>query len=173
MNSGSRSAQSREPADGAGSGLTDEIRVAAAVHHELGPEYGDAVLASFLEKVDREIAARVEERLARAQHSDLDRAGREQSTLDRRRGMFKGVAIGLAVCGVPLLWFWDLVRETGSPGQNLGRDLVMLAWLTAIVVCGALSFGAQRLVLQRRAVISGSPGVVGFAGGGLVTAAPA
>src|SRR5260221_13494394 len=42
----------------------EDIRAAAEVHRELGPEYSDAVVASFLEKVDREIAARVEARLA-------------------------------------------------------------------------------------------------------------
>ena len=41
-----------------------DIYAAAAAHDELGPEYSDAVVASFLEKVDREIDARVEARLA-------------------------------------------------------------------------------------------------------------
>lgn len=41
-----------------------EIRAAAAAHDELGPEYSDAVVASFLEKVDQEITARVDARLA-------------------------------------------------------------------------------------------------------------
>jgi len=53
----------------------DDIRAAAEVHQELGPEYNDAVVASFLEKVDREIAARVEARLAgvaRAEPSEAD-----------------------------------------------------------------------------------------------------
>ncbi len=35
-----------------------EIRAAAAVYAELGPECSDAVAASFLERVDQEIAAR-------------------------------------------------------------------------------------------------------------------
>jgi hypothetical protein len=153
MNTGSMSAHSRQPADGTGSELTaDEIRVAAAVHHELGPEYGDAILASFLEKVDRDIAARVEERLDRARHSDLDHVGREQSKLDRRRGMFKGIAIGLALCGVPLLWFWDLGGSSSSPSQKMIGVLVMIAWLTAIIVCSALSLAPQRL---RRGGVSG------------------
>ena len=40
-----------------------EIRAAAAAHKELGPEYSDAVVESFLERVDREITARVDARL--------------------------------------------------------------------------------------------------------------
>ena len=34
-----------------------EIYAAAAAHDELGPEYSDAVVASFIEKVDKEIGA--------------------------------------------------------------------------------------------------------------------
>ncbi len=42
----------------------EEIYAAAAAHDELGPEYSDAVVALFLEKVDKEIDARVDARLA-------------------------------------------------------------------------------------------------------------
>jgi hypothetical protein len=41
-----------------------EIRAAAAAHQELGPEYSDAVVASFLGRVEEEIAARVDAHLA-------------------------------------------------------------------------------------------------------------
>jgi len=44
----------------------EEIRAAAGAHHQLGPEYSDAVVASFLEKVEQEIDARVDARLAQA-----------------------------------------------------------------------------------------------------------
>jgi hypothetical protein len=40
-----------------------EIRAAAETHKELGPEYSDAVIESFLERVDREITARIDARL--------------------------------------------------------------------------------------------------------------
>lgn len=39
-----------------------EIYAAGALHDELGPEYNDAVVASFLGKVDKEIDARVDAR---------------------------------------------------------------------------------------------------------------
>jgi hypothetical protein len=65
----------------------EDIRAAAEVHHELGPEYSDAVVASFLEKVDRELAARVEARLAEAART----APRQQ---DSGRAMLRGVVIG-------------------------------------------------------------------------------
>jgi hypothetical protein len=42
----------------------DEIRAAAETHRELPPEYQSAVIESFLSKVDREIDARVDSRIA-------------------------------------------------------------------------------------------------------------
>jgi hypothetical protein len=41
----------------------DELRAAAEVHDELGPDYRDAVLESFLDKVGKDIDARVDARL--------------------------------------------------------------------------------------------------------------
>jgi len=41
-----------------------DLRVAAEAHRELDPEYGDAVVDSFLEKVEARLDARVEARLA-------------------------------------------------------------------------------------------------------------
>jgi hypothetical protein len=43
----------------------EELRAAAEVHNELGPGYHDAVLESFLDKVGRDIDARVDARLGR------------------------------------------------------------------------------------------------------------
>ena len=43
---------------------TEDVRAAAEVHRELGPDYGDAVVESFLAKIDQQIEARVDERLA-------------------------------------------------------------------------------------------------------------
>ena len=45
----------------------EEIRAAAETHGELGPAYRDAVIESFLDKVGREIDARVDTRLAQQQ----------------------------------------------------------------------------------------------------------
>jgi hypothetical protein len=66
----------------------EEVRAAAEVHRELGPEYDDAVVASFLEKVDRAVAAR------------LTGPPRAQPVMpDGRRTLLKGVAIGAIVSG--------------------------------------------------------------------------
>jgi len=42
----------------------EDIRAAAHTHVELAPEYRDAVVESFIERVGREIDARVDQRLA-------------------------------------------------------------------------------------------------------------
>ena len=64
-----------------------DIRAAAAAHDELGPEYSDAVVASFLEKVEEEIAARVDARLAAAARPAAP------ADQDSRRTLLKGIAI--------------------------------------------------------------------------------
>lgn len=73
-----------------------EIRAAAEAHHELGPEYSDAVIASFLEKVDRQVDARADARLAATSQA-------EPAKLDRRRTLLKGIVIGTAVSSIPLI----------------------------------------------------------------------
>jgi hypothetical protein len=88
----------------------EDIRAAAEVHAELGPEYSDAVVAAFIAQVDRQVAARVEARLASI-------AGPRPAERDGRWQLFKGMAIGacagaLAVAGIGL----GVARES-STGQ--------------------------------------------------------
>ncbi|HEY3981303.1 MAG TPA: hypothetical protein VGM79_28865 [Streptosporangiaceae bacterium] len=81
----------------------EDIRAAAETYQELGPEYHDAVVASFLEKVDREVAARVEARLdahlAGAQ-PPAPRRRRRALTSRRARDLAAAGAGALAVVGV-------------------------------------------------------------------------
>ena len=65
-----------------------EVRAAAEVHRELGPEYSDAVIAEFIDRVDRAVAARVEARLAEERRHQPARR-------DRHRTLLKGVALGV------------------------------------------------------------------------------
>jgi hypothetical protein len=81
----------------------EDIRAAAETYRELGPEYHDAVVASFLEKVDREVAARVEARLADLAPPQAPQRRRRRAGLPRRRTVRDVVAAGagaLAVVGV-------------------------------------------------------------------------
>jgi hypothetical protein len=124
----------------------EEIRAAAEVHHELGPEYSDAVVASFLGRVDREITARIEARLAAIVPSAAVRLP-EASARDGRRAFLKGLAVGLSAAPVPLLWFWDLGSR--SPDQNLGQGLVVLAFVVTTVICTVGAFRARSTRCER------------------------
>ena len=65
-----RMASTGEPYATARRQVIAEIRAAAAAHEELGPEYSDAVVASFLERVEEEIDARVDARMAEARRPE-------------------------------------------------------------------------------------------------------
>ena len=79
----------------------DDIRAAAAAHHELGPEYSDAVVTAFLDRVDRAVAARVEARLATMRQASERRANRRTLLTGLAVGACSGaLAAGLAVAGL-------------------------------------------------------------------------
>jgi hypothetical protein len=109
----------------------EDIRAAAEVHRELGPEYSDAVVASFLDKVDREIAARVDARLAGARPA-------EPAELDNRHALLKGIAIGIAASGVTIF----LVG--GNDQERLHRVVITLLVLAVVCAVGAGLAGSQR-----------------------------
>jgi hypothetical protein len=102
----------------------EDIRAAAGAHHELGPEYSDAVVASFLDRVDQEIAARVDERLAAAG----PRPARPVEP-GNRRAMIKGFAVGVAASVAVVL------LVTGArPGHH---SLLLLPVLAVVCAVGA------------------------------------
>ena len=110
----------------------DEFRAAAEVHHELGPEYSDAVVESFLEKVDREIGARIDAHLASA--PGARRRPAEVSALSRRRALLTGLAVGTAVTGIPLTWIIVILRGSASVRAD-GQLWLVGTWLGIAVLC--------------------------------------
>jgi hypothetical protein len=110
-----------------------DVAAAAAAHHELGPEYSRAAIDSFLEKVDGEIAARIDARLG-------DPPQRRSQTADvparyERRALWTGLVIGSAVAGIP----FTLVAATGNGGKHAGALagiwlLIGAVYLVAFVV---------------------------------------
>jgi hypothetical protein len=78
----------------------EDIRAAAEVHAELGPEYSDAVVAAFIAEVDRQVAARVEARLASTNQAP---PAAHESRLALVKGVVIGVCAGaLTVAGIGL-----------------------------------------------------------------------
>jgi len=87
----------------------EDIRAAAEIYRELGPEYGDAVVASFLDRVDRAVTARVEARLAEER--------RKLPVTRNRRNLMRGVALG--VCAGALVAGVSIGHiEAGHGGQS-------------------------------------------------------
>jgi hypothetical protein len=113
-----------------------EIYAAAAAHEELGPEYSDAVVASFLEKVDKEIDARVDARLA-GMRLPAPPAGR-----DDRRTLLKGVAIGIGASGIA---FFAVANSADHPHRVI--------WALILLVVAVAAGWAGRRRGDRRAAI--------------------
>jgi hypothetical protein len=109
-----------------------EIRAAAEVHKELGPEYSDAVIESFLERVDREITARVDARLGPVPREQPVQPAQSNS----RRTLLTGVAIGIFVAGVPSM------MVAASAGGVISKDETQVLFIIAIFWAIAVAVGA-------------------------------
>ncbi|HMH90566.1 MAG TPA: hypothetical protein VK586_05720 [Streptosporangiaceae bacterium] len=99
----------------------EDIHAAAETYHELGPEYHDAVVASFLQKVDREVAARVEARLADLAPAQPPKRRRRLAALTKRRALRDLAAAGagaLAVVGVVAVAGVHHTSEVRHAGQE-------------------------------------------------------
>ena len=91
---------------------SQEIRAAAETHRELGPDYHDAVVESFLAKVEKEIEARVDARLAASpspRRRQLDAA-----TLAKRRLALRYMALGSGAAAIPLSFVTLWVHGTAN-----------------------------------------------------------
>jgi hypothetical protein len=112
-----------------------DIRAAAEVHRELGADYGDAVVESFLAKIDKHIEARVEERLARPVRRPVDPA-----RLHKYRTALAGAAVGSVVAGVPLtLVTWGWVNQFGGSHKPL-----VAIWVVLLAVYGLAAYRLRR-----------------------------
>ena len=119
-----------------------EIRAAAETHKELGPEYSDAVIESFLERVDREITARIDARLGPVPREQPAQPAQSHS----RRTLLTGVAIGIVVTGVPS------VAVAASAGGVIPGDETQVLLVIAILWAIAVAVGAfaSRVPLELR-----------------------
>ena len=138
----------------------EDIRAAAYVHEELGPDYSDAVVASFLDKVDREVAARVEARMAGAPQARPAQRG-------RHRSLWTGITIAAAVSGIPLILLTlvhpQMIRHMAAtargPGGTVTQVVVqssighgpapvrpgwLLLWLVVVVTCAVVAVRRRR-----------------------------
>jgi hypothetical protein len=108
-----------------------EVRAAAETHSELGPEYRDAVLDSFVERVGREIDARVDARLAQAAAQPLaaQRLAAPPTPRPPRPISAMVLALGSITLGIPLT---AITLAAGSHPAGFGGLLVIWIAITAI-----------------------------------------
>lgn len=116
----------------------EDIRAAAEVHQELGPDYGDAVVESFLARIDQHIDARVKQQLGsdtRPRRRQIDPA-----RLSKRRTVFAGAIAGSVVAGAPLTalaWVW-----LGDAGR--GHKPLLWVWVAIVAVYGLAAYRLRR-----------------------------
>ena len=119
-----------------------DLRAAAEAHRELGPEYSDAVIDSFLEKLQTRLDERVNARLAEL--SVPRRIPLLMLSADRLRNLLPRVAVGIGGLGVPL----SLMLYNAAP-YFMGhvRDLWAVSLIASAATCGA---GLARISRGRR-----------------------
>ncbi len=110
----------------------EEIRAAAETHNELGPAYRDAVIDLFLDKVGREIDARVDARLAQQQAA-------QPPTRDGRGhpGSPMALAIISMALGIPLS---AIALAVGTRPAGIAGLLVVWIAITAINIAYNVSY---------------------------------
>ena len=109
----------------------EEIRAAAETHHELGPDYRDAVVESFVERVGREIDARVDSRIAAAQQYPV-RSARQPRPMALA---ITSIALGIPLSGITLGL---------HNGQQLGGLAIVWIAIAVINVAYALTLRSPR-----------------------------
>jgi hypothetical protein len=115
----------------------EDIRAAAETYQELGPEYHDAVVASFLAKVDREVAARVQARLADAAPAVPQRRKRRwRQALARRRVLRDVAAAGVGALAVAGAVVVTGVHQAPEVGTAHGRVFTYRAGVSREVIVG-------------------------------------
>ncbi len=100
----------------------EEIRAAAEVHRELGPEYDKAVVESFLDRLGPEINARVDARVAQEMQAlGGQRTGKSMSPA--------ALALGSIALGIPIT---AIVATSGS--HPVGFAGVLVVWLAIAII---------------------------------------
>jgi hypothetical protein len=107
----------------------DEFRAAAEVSRELGPEYDQAVVESFLERLGPEIDARVDARVAQ----ELQAGAGQPHTPSMK------LAITSMALGIPLT-----AIVTSSDANPAGLAGVLVIWLAIAVINVAYAISARR-----------------------------
>jgi hypothetical protein len=113
----------------------EEIRAAAEVHNELGPGYRDAVIESFLDKVGREIDARVDARLTQPQAAQPPTRSRHEHSGSPMALAIASIALGIPISAIA-------VAAGSNPAGFKGLVVVWIA-IAVINIAYNLSYSAR------------------------------
>jgi len=105
----------------------DELRAAAEVHRELGPEYDKPVIESFIQRLGPEIDARVDARVVQ----ELEAGAGQPRTPSMR------LAITSMVLGIPLT---GIVATGDHPVGLIG---VLIIWLAIAIINVAYAISSR------------------------------
>ena len=113
------------------SGLSpDEVRAVAEVHNELGPEYRDAVVESFLDRIDKQVGDRIDAHLATTRRPEMTRTS-DPALLERKRvqfgAMVAGTVVGAFGSGLAVEW------SIHYPGSSLTKALGTVWAIIAVI----------------------------------------
>jgi hypothetical protein len=121
----------------------DDVRAAAEVHAELGPDYRDAVLESFLDRVNKEIDNRVDQRLAAAQQpqppAPAPPVPAPQPLSPGSRQLSAWLPIVSIALGIPIT---AIILKLGH-GSSQTTDLVWV-WIAIAIINVAYVLGHRR-----------------------------
>ncbi|MEU6710321.1 hypothetical protein ABZ897_02480 [Nonomuraea sp. NPDC046802] len=100
----------------------DELKAAVSARRDLGPDYEDAVVDSFLDKVGQEVDRRVDERLAARSPKNVARQGPSES----QRLALAIVSLSLGTLATLVLVLADSAKAT----------MLIPIWVGIIIVNG-------------------------------------
>ena len=106
----------------------DEFRAAAEVHRELGPDYDQAVVESFLQRLGPEIDARVDARVADELDARVAEELRAGAGRSRNPSSMKLAIVSMAL-GIPLT-----AIALGATSEAIGLISVLVIWLAMAVI---------------------------------------
>jgi hypothetical protein len=115
----------------------DEIRAAAETHKELGPDYQAAVIESFLDKVGREIDARVDARMRGAEAAQYSQPAPPATRQHHDRTVFALAVISL-IAGIPLSGIALSLSNGHAPSA------LLVVWLGIAVINVAYTVNIRR-----------------------------
>ena len=127
-----------------------EVRAAAEVHRDLGPEYSDAVVESFLERIDRrvaeridrEVAARVDARLREPQpHPHPQPRPQPQPQMAQqiapshgRLLLLTGVSIGVVATAIPSIMVASSVGGVAVKDETTALVFIAAIWVVVTMI---------------------------------------